>query len=329
MKKSRYLQDDLLSQTATALRRDVALEAELAERGGPPQPGDVYLFRATADLGLEWVVVATADDGRLLVVPVDTHGYVGSADLEISGAELGPLSLRFGHGLWLDATTFDPGLRSGALEPGDLARAQARQTELEAGKATASRRSREVDSDPEYRQWQATLAAARAALAPRPREVTGGAQPSRRWRAVERPLAMAASILLALTFGVAGGRYWERGKMAEERAAATEVPWTLLYRDTDRGDAEPMTVPAGTRWIALLLEQPPGEPEAGVHRLEIRRSSTRDVVWKSELEKRASAEETMILLPRALLPPGSYRLRLLAGSEERPIASYSLRIEWR
>ncbi len=329
MKKSRHLQDDLLSQTAAVLRRDVALEAELAERGDPPQPGDVYLFHATADLGLEWVVVETAADGRLFVVPADTHSHAGSADLEISGAGLGPLSLRFGYGLWVGATTCEPGLRSGALEPGDLARAQARRSELEAGKATASRRSREVDSDPEYREWQVTLAAARAALARRPREITSGVRPSRRRRAVGRPLALAASILLTLTFGVAGGRFWERNRMAEEPAAATEVPWALLYRDTDRGDAEPMTVPAETPWIALLLEQPPGEPEAGVYRLEIRRSSTRDVVWKSELEKTASAEETMILLPRALLPPGGYRLRLLAGSEERPIASYSLRIEWR
>ncbi len=334
MKRGSNLQQDLLRQTGEAFRRDLAHQGEIVS--GPPRPGDVFLLRETADHGLEWVVVEAEGGGRLFVVPADTHPLIGSADLEISADSApGPLSLRFRYGLSLGVGAFDPRLRTGCLAPEDLVRVRARRSELESGNAVASADAREVDSDPEYHEWQETLAAACTALSRHAQQSPDLARPIRSpWWALRQPLATAASVLLILALGFTAGSFFERrGKEVEQELHPPEpvvdVPWTVLFRGTDRSEGgELLTVTAGARWLALLLERPTAGPESGGARLEIRRRASDRIVWSTSLEEKDASEEILVLVPRDLLPPGEYRLRLLAGEAAEPVARYALRIEW-
>jgi hypothetical protein len=181
----------------------------------PPEPGDLFVFAETAGFPVEWAVLERrpGDPGRLLAVPADTHPLAGSADVEIPANEpSGPLRLRCRFGLWVNASSFDPARRTGALDSGAVARALAKRAELETGEATASPLAFEDDADPEYEDWvREVLAPAHAVLSrpaekPVPSNLRG---PSRRWSSLGNPYALAASILLLITLSLAGGLVWQ------------------------------------------------------------------------------------------------------------------------
>ena len=100
-----------------------------------------------------------------LVVPADTMPLTGSADLEVSGGDLGPLCLRLAFGVWLAEGRFDKSRRTAVLEEQDVRGAADRWRIVVAGQTAGTVEDREVDGDPELVDWQETLAAARAALA--------------------------------------------------------------------------------------------------------------------------------------------------------------------
>ena len=127
--------------------------AGLPGDGMPPEPGDLFVLAATADLPVEWAILDRRP-GELLAVPADNRSLAGSADVEVP-AELsgGPLSLRCRFGVWLDAGLFEPDLRSGALTPNIVAEALHRFRRLESGGLEASPLAEEVDADPEYADW--------------------------------------------------------------------------------------------------------------------------------------------------------------------------------
>ncbi len=189
----------------------------------PPKPGDLYVLVETAGFPVEWAVLdaPAGGPGRFLAVPADTNPLAGSADVEILANEpAGPLSLRCRFALWLDAARFDPDRRTGALAPDAVARALEKKAALEAGDPAASPLSWETDADPEYEDWvREVLIPAHAALAsPAPREApaTRARTIRSRWSAPGNPYAaLAASILLMVTLGLAGGLLWQKGQITD------------------------------------------------------------------------------------------------------------------
>ncbi len=208
--------ESLRRETGAAAARAHAADSELRRRvEQPPQPGDVFVIRETAELPLEWVVLEPdADDPRrLLAVPADTNPQVGSADVALAeDARRAPLTLRCGFPVWLAATALDPELRSGRLASGDLARARRKRRELEQGDPTGSAMERRVDGDLTYREWlEEVLEPARAACSDEPvaEQGSGGDSPEivafpprRRWTTISNPYSVAASVLLLISVGL-------------------------------------------------------------------------------------------------------------------------------
>ena len=222
----------LRRQTGEARQRQVELEAQIAQRSRqPPEPGDLFVFAETAEHDVEWAILERdpADSRRLLAVPADTCSLAGSADVAVgAGKPRDDLTLRCGHPVWLDAETLDPGLRTGALEASTVERARQRLALVESGAAIPSVRARDVDDEAEYRNWIEIIEQARAAVPSLPAadasDSEGGGKVvpfdrSSRWSSTSTVLAIAASVLLAMTFGL--GREL-RETTREHQAAVAE-----------------------------------------------------------------------------------------------------------
>lgn len=126
-------------------------------------------MRETAEHAVEWAVLAAApeDPRRVLMVPADTVPLVGSADVEVPADKvLGPLSLRCRYGVWRRLGDGDLAQREGAgsVAPAYVAWALEKCRALAARSLVGSASERDVDSDPEYQEWEEVLAAAQRAL---------------------------------------------------------------------------------------------------------------------------------------------------------------------
>jgi len=361
-----------------------------------PELGDLYVFAETAGFPVEWAVLdaPAGGPGRCLAVPADTNPLAGSADVEILANEpAGPLSLRCRFALWLDAARFDPDRRTGALAPDAVARALEKKAALEAGDPAASPLSWETDADPEYEDWvREVLIPAHAALAsPAAREAPAvRARPIRnRWSAPGNPYAaLAASILLMVTLGLAGGLLWQKGQITDlshrseeelrrererhvgelrqteeahrreiaerERLAAqreqedrnriadlehrldraghtrplVNAPYAFLSpKDPVRGEPETRVLPPGASYFFLVLAVNDFRPFPE-YRLEIVNKDTGKPVWSSRGLHKTGISEISVALPRDLLPPGDYQLRLfgLKDGKAEPAGEYEMRI---
>jgi hypothetical protein len=366
----------------------------------PPRPGDLYVLAETADFPVEWAVLEAqaGNPERLLAVPADTNPLAGSADVEILANEpAGPLSLRCRFGLWLDAARFDPARRTGSLAPEAVARALKTRTALESGDPAASPLAWEADVDPEYEDWtREVLVPAHATLArPAAREEPAASSPvlpfRRRWTTFGNPYALAASILLMVTLGLAGGLLWQTGKIndlsagrqrtedelrrererhagelrqAEEahrreiterdrQAAQREqedrsriadlekrldsaghnrplvnAPFVWLNpKDPVRGEPDAISVPRDASYLFLVLSLTDLRPFPE-YRLEILSKDTGKPVWSSRGLHKTGPVEISVALPRDLLPPGDYRLRLygLKGGKAALAGEYEVRV---
>lgn len=199
--------------------------APSGDRDRPPEPGELVFFPETADLPVEWAVLGR-DPGRprlVLIVPADTNPKAGTADIEVpEGSPMAPLTLRCGFGVWIGEARLGTARRTGdVLDPQDVSTAKRVWEALERGEPVGSLLAEEVDTDPEYRDWiEDVLIPARAALTAAP--AMAPVVPIRRRAAFfGNPLAMAASILLMVSMGLAGGLLWQDRRidvLAEERA---------------------------------------------------------------------------------------------------------------
>lgn len=130
-------------------------------RTGPPKPGDIFVIDQPGDVAVEWVILDRdpRDGHRVLAAPADGFALAGSGDVAVSeSAPSGPLVVRCGHAAsGLDAAVFAAAARVGALAPEDVARARRRWSEIRDGTLSPSRRAREVDDDPDYREWLAAV----------------------------------------------------------------------------------------------------------------------------------------------------------------------------
>lgn len=190
----------------------------------PPEPGDLVLFAETAGFPIEWAVLGR-DPGRpglVLVVPADTNPKVGTADIEVTeDSPVAPLTLRCGFGVWIGEARLSAARRTDVLDPQDVSAAMRVWEAQERGEPVGSLLAEEVDADPEYRDWiEDVLVPARTALSVAP------AVPIRRRPSFfGNPFALAASVLLMVSLGMAGGLFWQDQKLedlASERARTEE-----------------------------------------------------------------------------------------------------------
>jgi hypothetical protein len=360
-------------------------------------PGDLFVLPETAGFPVEWAILARepGDTGRLLAILADTQPLAGSADVEVPPNEpAGPLSLRCRFGTWVDATRFDAARRTGTLSPDAVDRALRRRSELETGDLKVSPLAYEADVDPEYEDWvRDVLVPAQAALAEssKKREPSSVVRPLRRWTSFGNPYALAASILLMVTIGLAGGLLWqgnrlsdlatERQRTADElrqeraRSAAElkkaqedhqraiaerdreaakrleseqqriadleqrlesasrtrpliDAPYVWLSeREPVRGEEEGISIPAEAPYLftILFVSNSALFPE---YRLEIRDKDTGRTVWQTAGLHKKDDGTVSVALPRDLLPPGAYRLRLygLKRGKAEMAGEYDLRI---
>lgn len=101
----------------------------------------------------------------------------------------------------------------------------------------------------------------------------------------------------------------------------------LAPRDPVRGEIEEVLLPAGVDYFFLILSVFDTRPFP-IYRLEVADRDTGRLVWKSEGLKTNHLNEITVAMPRDLLPPGDYLLRLygLKDGKAEEVAEYEVRI---
>lgn len=316
---------ELMRRTSAEMARAVALAHDLEQQADRlAGPGDVYMLEEGVDEAIEWVALEP-DGGRWFLVPADTVPLVGSADVAVPAARpCGPLYLRCGSGLWLDRPP-DAGERTGTLAPADLERALARRQAVAAGDA-GSVTEREVDDEPEYRQWLEVVSQVRSAVAARsgtevPAVGSESKAPPR--RLATRLLALAATLLLATT-----SMLWVRSVRLGERleeltrvasTARTNLPVAWLLGDL-RAGGQPtrVIVTNDSAWLMLILRAPDDAAGTARYRLEIRRPGGEESLWSQDGLRDLGGGELTLAMPRQMLTGGVYELQLWRLDEDRP-----------
>lgn len=316
-------------------RRQLRLATEAAWKavkpaagtGFEPRPGDVFVIPETSHLAVEWAVIdgaailpssppGSVASRRLYAVPADTWRQIGSHDVHVEAASAcGPLSLRCGLGLWLPPETFDPDLRSGVLESADLARVRRTWRSIEQGAVDAAESQHDTDAEVEYRDWiEKGPAQAKALLERQICEPVGSRKSSPR---PLRTLALAASLLLAMTLAAGGGILWHLRTQTREPVHGADDPWTITLVRT-RGVPK-IPVPSGARTLELRIGDSYPEP----YRVEVRSEDPPRTIRTSE--------SPTVVLPTRALAAGEYHILVLAvrdGRKER-IGDYRIEIEYR
>jgi hypothetical protein len=293
--------------------------------GMPPEPGDLFVLAATADLPVEWAILdrRPGRSGELLAVPADTRPLAGSADVEVP-AELsgGPLSLRCRFGVWLDAGLFEPELRSGVLAPDIVAEALHRFHQVESGDLEASPLAEEVDADPEYADWIREVPERARALAAAARPAARPA-PSVSWASAHRLAAMFALLAVGLSIWVV----LLRREVGQLSAPVLDVPSAeiLLGQGVRGGTVFSVSEEASHVLLILIIDPSLGLREGYLEIL----SRSGELVWRSSRVRLPPSGELKLLLPHKFLPNGDYQIRVYpeSGFEARPLTSGSLRVE--
>ena len=306
--------------------------------------GRLFVCPATADLAVEWAVIAQADDSRrFLLVPADVHPSVGSADVGLdTSAAGGPLGLRCGFAVWVDSDRLDGARCTGYLEPEDLDRALRKHRDVEAGTVIPTEVETEVDDSPEYQDWIAAVPArARALIAGEPQrsalpEATAE-QPEdtarvidfpahRRWHGITRALGVAASVVLVAGLAFVAGSSWQRQRQPGPPYVNLPMAWPVPEEQL-RGEVETVTVPPGAAFVVIVLQAPEHFPE---YQLLVEEDGGPEV-WSTHELRPGPLRELNVALPRRLLGHGQFRLRLtgLSPSGAEELATYRLRFDLR
>lgn len=163
------------------IRAAIAAAAEsLPRSAGPvaadralPSPGDLYVFDAGDEVGIEWLVVrAHPDDPELiLLAPIDDFPLAGTPDLVLPAESVGrPMTVRCGETDWFPKSLFTPRLRVGTISDDVVAMVKRRLADLARGRALTPELPA-ADFDPEYEDQMAEVAQARVALLARSERV--------------------------------------------------------------------------------------------------------------------------------------------------------------
>jgi len=320
--------DRLWEASRQALTRSQRARAERESRGAEPRPGDVLLFAATAEPGVLWVVVeADPEADRYRLVAADGHLLVGSADVAVAaGAACGALSVRCAVEVELAARDLAAGRPAGVLDLEVLDRVRGKRAAIAAGESVGSWLERETDAEVEYRDWMADVGQAAALLARAPAGRILEFRPPVRRGVLGSPWAIAATVLLAVSLGLAAGVAWERGRQRPPSPEAVlNLPFVDLYPMALRGAAR-LEVPSTAPLVHLILalDDPRPYPE---YRLELRERREGTLTWSSRDLERIGTRVS-VALPRALFGTGEYELRLygLRDAESVELGEYALEI---
>ena len=180
-----------------------------------PAPGDLYVFDAGEDVGLQWLVVRFHPDDpkMLLLAPADDFPLTGTPDLSLPHEVLGrPITIRCGETDWFPATFCSPRLRSGTVPDAALGLVRRRLAEFARGRATATPNA-SVDLDPEYEEWIDEVSHARLSLLARAEasQPTATDVVSRVLLSTAPPAPLVAAPEFSLA-AEAGGAFAELGK---------------------------------------------------------------------------------------------------------------------
>ena len=310
---SRRAQAELDARIKTAVDGHVATCSELEQRQEPAAPGDLYVVAECAEQPVEWLVVKPEPGDRVLVIPADTQTLVGSTDVAVAEHEPGgPLALRCGHGVGIDAGLLDPEMRTGSLADEALARVRRRL----AGELETSTDQVETDSDPEYLLWiEDVVEPARVTLeqASRPRlkliQGAGEGKPAdpRTTTATApwwRGLAQAAGVVLAagLVWLLLGTPGWRQDP---------EIATLTLAMSTRTGGEPTLTLAPDTETVELRVDL---EGDDDYRSVRARLTTLQGVeVWREaglEIHTRDWGSEVIVSLPAESLPVGDYELAL-------------------
>lgn len=131
-----------------------------------PSPGDLYVFDAGDEVGIEWLVVRSHPDDPdlILLAPIDDCPLTGTPDLVLPAEHVGrPMTVRCGQTDWVPQSLFSPSCRVGTIPDDVVALVKRRLADLARGRALTSE-GPAADFDPEYEDWMAEVAQAREAL---------------------------------------------------------------------------------------------------------------------------------------------------------------------
>jgi hypothetical protein len=298
-----------------ALEREARERARMSQASpeGEPGSGDLYVLPETADLPVEWAVL----DAHLhhphlwRAVPADTNPLVGSEDVEVpADAPGGPLSLRCRFPVWLEETILTPERRAGRLSSEHVHEALHKRRQIETGDISASALAREVDVDPEYRDWIGEVVSRAPGLAPGvlPSAPVVPIRPQPRWR----PAAALAAVLGGAVIGLSFWVLLLRRDIDRLSGPILEMNAEQLVLGSEMRSPLQLSLSGNREHLVLVLVLDRTIPEtAGRLEMVDRDGKT---VWRSTGFDTAPGEELHLVLPRRLLRPGTYRIRLLSGS---------------
>lgn len=172
--------------------------------------------------------------------------------------------------------------------------------------------SPDLDGDPSEHEIEQEWRAFEASLDPKP-EARPGRSP--RWLAIAAILVLAAGWVFYLE------RVFPRASSSDEQGA---VIFEELFPDVVRGGTQSQIEDSGSGFLVLKLLLPPSIDRGPVpaevdyvlarHGAEVRRGR---LILQDE-------EDFVLLLPRDLLPPGEYSIRLLnSTSDDQPVEELS------
>lgn len=340
-------QRELLAASAVAAGR--TRSGIDATAGRPPALGDLFVLAATAETPVEWLLLdRPAPEGPFLAVPGDSHPFLGSTDLEIE-TTAGTLRLRCGATAWLQLEALDPERRVATVAHADLGRVREKVRELAAGVPVPSPLLEDVDASPDYQEWLREAVQPAQAVAGGPGPGTPIAAPAAgSWH--RNPWLVAAAALL-LALGAASWAMWNQTRLhgfeARMRAAAAErdqqiavaqalreklaagsgteapasplinVPVAILLPDeTLRGERHPVHLPLGSPYLVVVLRFPEN-PADRRFRVTLIAAGETKARWSEDGFTRSAEGSVQIALPRSLVPPGLYSLRLSSLRDDR------------
>lgn len=178
----------------------------------------------------------------------------------------------------------------------------------------------------------------RALMTPYPEDDAEALPPDvmeRQWAAMRREIGASggggrvlsfrnALTAIAAALAVIFGALLWQAKLDSRRPRA--LPQQILLPDAQRGpgDGAATLTPDGDAY--LLVPTVIGDQQFEAYRFEITDAAGR-TAWRSELLHRNEDDTFAVLVPRAFLPPGRYKLALYGvnGARREPIETYTLR----
>ena len=133
--------------------------------------------------------------------------------------------------------------------------------------------------------------------------------------------ALAAAMILAF-----GGLVWQRQASLAPRVATSRH---LLLPDGQRGAGEPATVISADGNAFVLIASLIDPPACDAYRLEIvTAGGAPRTLWRSAALGRPGNDTFEIVVPRAFLAPGLYKVIVygVTGERQEQLSSYSLRV---